>query len=276
MKFVCMGYLDVGHWSLLSEEERQSRIQDCLAYDQVLRAGQNMLGGDCLCEAGQGRTLRKHNGQVVVTDGPYAETKEMMGGLLYLEARDLDHAVELMSRHPGLEMGPFEVRPTQAVPGAPPPEEEIRLQIAAWSRALEAKDVEAMMADYAEDAVLYDAIPAYKVVGREAIAQAWRQCLPHFPETFRSEHRDLEIRVSGDLATVFGLHHFAVDPPGHPCAQTWMRITVVFERRAGHWKVVHEHISIPFNPLDDRAWKITDPDRLEAPDYTACQPCATN
>ena len=56
-------------------------------------------------------TLRKVKGESVVIDGPFAETKEMLGGILLLEARDLDHAVELMSKHPGVKMGPFEIRP---------------------------------------------------------------------------------------------------------------------------------------------------------------------
>lgn len=46
-----------------------------------------------------------------MTDGPYAETREQLGGILVLEARDLDHAVELISQHPGVKMGPFEIRP---------------------------------------------------------------------------------------------------------------------------------------------------------------------
>ena len=46
-----------------------------------------------------------------MTDGPYAETKEQIGGILLLEARDLDHAIELMSKHPGIKIGPFEIRP---------------------------------------------------------------------------------------------------------------------------------------------------------------------
>jgi hypothetical protein len=55
--------------------------------------------------------LRWNNGKVVVSDGPYAETKEQLGGILVLEARDLNHAVELMSKHPGVKAGPFEIRP---------------------------------------------------------------------------------------------------------------------------------------------------------------------
>lgn len=46
-----------------------------------------------------------------VTDGPYAETKEQIGGILILEAQDLNHAIELMSKHPGVKAGPFEIRP---------------------------------------------------------------------------------------------------------------------------------------------------------------------
>jgi hypothetical protein len=47
----------------------------------------------------------------MVTDGPFVETKEHLGGILYLEARDLNHAIQLMSRHPGVRAGAFELRP---------------------------------------------------------------------------------------------------------------------------------------------------------------------
>jgi hypothetical protein len=56
-------------------------------------------------------TLRWKNGKATVTDGPYAETKEQIGGILILEARDLNHAIDLLSKHPGVKMGPFEIRP---------------------------------------------------------------------------------------------------------------------------------------------------------------------
>ena len=56
----------------------------------------------------EGRLVNAHR---IVTDGPFAESKEVVGGILILEARDLDHAVELMSKHPGVKTGPFEIRP---------------------------------------------------------------------------------------------------------------------------------------------------------------------
>jgi len=57
-----------------------------------------------------GLTTEK-NGKVAMTDGPYAETKEQLGGILVLEARDLNHAIQLISKHPGVKYGPWEIRP---------------------------------------------------------------------------------------------------------------------------------------------------------------------
>lgn len=55
--------------------------------------------------------MRYENGKIEPTDGPFAETKEQIGGILFLEANDIDHAVELMPKHPGVKFGPFEIRP---------------------------------------------------------------------------------------------------------------------------------------------------------------------
>ena len=55
------------------------------------------------------------DGEIEITDGPYVETKETLGGILLLEARDLNHAISLMSKHPGVKMGPFEIRPANEV-----------------------------------------------------------------------------------------------------------------------------------------------------------------
>jgi hypothetical protein len=62
-------------------------------------------------------TLRWKDGKVSITDGPYAETKEQIGGILMLEARDLNHAIQLMSKHPGVKVGPFEIRPAEDLTG---------------------------------------------------------------------------------------------------------------------------------------------------------------
>ena len=111
MKFICLGFMDEINWNEMSEIERQSFMDKCFAYDDELRRGGHFLRGEALQSAQNGATVRCRNGQVVVTDGPYAETKEQLGGILFLEAKDLNQAIELMSRHPGVRAGGFEIRP---------------------------------------------------------------------------------------------------------------------------------------------------------------------
>ena len=111
MKFVCLGYIEEGKFESIPEAERNAAIDECFAYDDELRKGGHFAGGEALQGPRSGATLRWQNNEVTVTDGPYAETKEQIGGILFLEARDLKHAIELMSKHPGVKMGPFEIRP---------------------------------------------------------------------------------------------------------------------------------------------------------------------
>lgn len=112
MKFVCLGYAEDGKWEAMSEAEREAMMEECFAYDDELRRNGHFVGGEALQSARTAVTLRWQDRKVVATDGPYAETKEQLGGILLLEARDRDHAVELMSKHPGVRLGgPFEIRP---------------------------------------------------------------------------------------------------------------------------------------------------------------------
>jgi hypothetical protein len=121
VKFMCLGYMDESKWDALSERERTAMMQECFAYDDVLRKNGHFAGGEALASARTAKTLTWAGGKVVVTDGPFVETKEQLGGLLLLEARDLEHAVALMSKHPGVRLGgPFEIRPIEELPGIHP------------------------------------------------------------------------------------------------------------------------------------------------------------
>jgi hypothetical protein len=111
MKYICLGYYDENKWEQLTPEEQTKLIDDCLAYDEILRENGHYIGGEALQSVRTASTLRWTNHQVAVTDGPYAETREQLGGVLILEARDLNHAIQLMSKHPGVRVGPFEIRP---------------------------------------------------------------------------------------------------------------------------------------------------------------------
>lgn len=112
MKFICLGYIDQDGWESAPPAEQNAMMDECFAYDEVLRGNGHFAGGEALDNAGKAKTLRYRDGKVSVTDGPFAETKEQLGGILILEARDMNHAVELMSKHPGVKAGPFEIRPT--------------------------------------------------------------------------------------------------------------------------------------------------------------------
>jgi hypothetical protein len=111
MKFVCLGYIEAGKFENMPESERDAMVDGCFTYDDVLRRNGHFAGGEGLQPASTAVTLRFQRGKVMVTDGPYTETKEQIGGILILEANDLDHAVRLMSKHPGVRIGPFEIRP---------------------------------------------------------------------------------------------------------------------------------------------------------------------
>ena len=116
MKYVCLGFFDETKFAEIPQEEAQRMIEECFAYDDELRRGGHFLGGEALDFARNAVTLRMKHGEVEVTDGPYVETKETLGGILLLEARDLNHAIALMSKHPAVKMGNiFEIRPANEV-----------------------------------------------------------------------------------------------------------------------------------------------------------------
>jgi uncharacterized protein len=113
MKFVCLGYLDESKWDAMPKAKQEAMIEECLAYDDLLRNDGHWLdAGAALQSARTAKTMRWDGDKVVVTDGPYTETKELLGGIGVMEARDMDQAIELMSKHPGVRWGgPFEIRP---------------------------------------------------------------------------------------------------------------------------------------------------------------------
>ena len=111
MRFICLGYADGSKLAAMPQQELAAGMEACFAYDDELRRGGHFAGGKALQPSNHAVTLRMASGGVAVTDGPYAETKEQLGGILILEARDLEHAVALMSKHPGVRFGPFEIRP---------------------------------------------------------------------------------------------------------------------------------------------------------------------
>ena len=113
MKYICLGYMDEKLWEAMSEKELKNFVDTCLTYDSQFRKNGTFVGGEALQSIRTATTIRFRNGKPSVTDGPFAETKEQLGGILILEARDLNHAIQLMSNHPSTRMGgTWEIRPS--------------------------------------------------------------------------------------------------------------------------------------------------------------------
>ena len=114
MKYVCLGFFDEAAFAQIPQADAERMMEDCFAYDDILRRGGHFLGGEALDSARNAVTLRMKDGEVQVTDGPFVETRETLGGILLLEARDLNHAIALMSKHPAVRVygvTTFEIRP---------------------------------------------------------------------------------------------------------------------------------------------------------------------
>ena len=112
MKFICFGYTDE-KFEQMSESEKNKLFDVCFAYDDELRAKGHFLSGEALDSRSSSVTVRKKNGKVSVTDGPFVETKELLGGIAVIEAKDLNEAIALCSNHPALgwSASAWEIRP---------------------------------------------------------------------------------------------------------------------------------------------------------------------
>lgn len=92
MRFAALGYLDETWWASLSEREQQTFMDDCFAYDEVLKRTGHWAGGEALGSPHDAATVRPRDGEATITDGPFAEAKEVLGGILFLEAVDMAEA----------------------------------------------------------------------------------------------------------------------------------------------------------------------------------------
>jgi hypothetical protein len=113
MKYICLGYYEPAKHAAMTEDQRNAMFDECFEYDDHLRANGHYVDGEALQPHENALTVYWKNGKVATTDGPYAETKEQLGGILVLEARDMNHAIQLMSQHPSMKCGSFfDIRPT--------------------------------------------------------------------------------------------------------------------------------------------------------------------
>jgi hypothetical protein len=115
MKYLCLIYGEESSWATRTQEQMAAMTAEYMAFTDDIRKSGHMLGGEALHPTNAATTVRVRNGKVSTTDGPFAETKEQLGGFYLVEAKDLNDAIQVASRIPGAKYGSIEVRPIRAV-----------------------------------------------------------------------------------------------------------------------------------------------------------------
>ena len=113
MKFLCLIFFDERVLDDLSKRQYDALVDESLAYAERLRESHHCIAAEALQYAKEAVTLRARGEDVSITDGPFAETKEQVGGFLLIEARDMNEAMRVASGFPGARLGGVEVRPVK-------------------------------------------------------------------------------------------------------------------------------------------------------------------
>jgi hypothetical protein len=113
MRFLFTIYHDERVLDTLPEGEMQALVDGALDYSDELRQSGHYIASNALQRPGTARTIRVRDGKVSTTDGPFAETKEQLGGFFLIEAKDMDEACAIASRFPPARVGTIEVRPVR-------------------------------------------------------------------------------------------------------------------------------------------------------------------
>ena len=119
MKYMLLIYDDPNAWASMTEEETNAIMGEYWAYSEEVAAAGVMVGGDALQPTTTATTVRVRDGQTLSTDGPFAETKEQLGGFYLVDVANLDEALAWAAKIPSARIGSIEVRPVTDM-SAPP------------------------------------------------------------------------------------------------------------------------------------------------------------
>jgi hypothetical protein len=115
MKYLCMIFYDEKKHTAMIEPEEQALTDEALEYDDVMRKGGHYVTSGALEHVDAATTLRMREGRLSITDGPFAETNEQIGGFIVIEARDLNEAIQVASQIPPVRLGGVEIRPIRTL-----------------------------------------------------------------------------------------------------------------------------------------------------------------
>jgi hypothetical protein len=111
MRYLCLIYDEEQKLAAMSKSESDAFMGEYFAFTEGIRKSGHYLGGEALKPVGTATTVRVRNGKMSTTDGPFAETKEQLGGYYLINARDLNDAIQVASKIPSARLGSIEVRP---------------------------------------------------------------------------------------------------------------------------------------------------------------------
>ena len=115
MRYALLIYASEQDWASQSEEESQAVNQEYMAFTKDIIDRGLMKGGEALQATATATTVRVRDGETLTTDGPFAETKDQLGGFYLVDCKDLDEAIEVAARIPDVRRGSIEVRPIMEI-----------------------------------------------------------------------------------------------------------------------------------------------------------------
>ena len=116
MRYLCLLYENEQLWATMPKEESDAIFGEYFNFTETYRASGNVLGGEPLEPTHTATTVRVRNGKISTTDGPFAETREQLGGYYLIEAKDLNEAIQIAAKIPAARSGSVEVRPIMEFP----------------------------------------------------------------------------------------------------------------------------------------------------------------
>jgi hypothetical protein len=118
MKYLLLCCHDENTFDSMSKRECDAMMEETMAYCESLKKSGQLLGVEQLEPIKTAMSVRIRSGKLSVTDGPFAETKEQLGGFFLISARDLNEAIQVASKFPSVRFGTMEVRPVRDIPGS--------------------------------------------------------------------------------------------------------------------------------------------------------------